>query len=114
MKVISLQTNQLKSRRPAEIDGHMYIVRRLGNIEQIEYAEAQTRLLELSQVEAKRKLEEPELAEVKVLSDKIKSMLISLFDDGGDQSKSSVLVKSFSDEDIAKIIEMVFSDGSES
>lgn len=110
MQTVSLKTNQLKSRRKAEIDDHIYTVRRLGNIEQIDYSNYLSRILELGETEKERKLTKDEELEIKKLSDNITSLLVLLFDDGGDQSKSLALVKSLDQDDIAQIITQVFSD----
>lgn len=113
MSLPSFQTNQLKSRRKAVIDGHEYIVRRMGNIERLEVLQTQDQIKTIIDkypkdvTDADIKPEDMELVNKKALASA--EILIGLFDDGGDQSKSRMLVRSLDDTDIISIIDEVFS-----
>ena len=109
----TFQTNQLKSRRKAIIDGHEYTVRRRGNIEQLELLDIND---EIKSVLAKYPADVPDdeiSEEDKALIGKRSlqsaEMLFALFDDGTkDQSKSKRLVRSLDHDDIISIIEDTF------
>ncbi len=105
---ISIKLNELKTRKKVLIDDHEYTVRRMGNIEQIEYARGIKKLQSLAMQEAERKLTEEELKELDTISKELSSVFIDLFDDGGDQSKSKKLIGSLSDEEIGLILAQVF------
>lgn len=113
MSLPSFKTNTLKSRRKALIDDHEYIVRRMGNIERLEVLQAQDEIkaiIDKYPKEAKEvdiTAEDMELVNKKALASA--EVLIGLFDDGGDQSKSRALVRSLDDRDIISIIDEVFS-----
>lgn len=112
MSLPSFQTNQLKSRRKALIDGHEFIVRRMGNIERLEVLQAQDEIKAIiDKYPTDVKDEDISAADMETVNKKALAsaeVLIGLFDDGGDQSKSRALVRSLDDEDIIAIIDEVF------
>ena len=97
MSLPSFQTNQLKSRRKALIDGHEFTVRRMGNIERLEVLQAQDEInaiLNKYPKDVKDKDIKPEdMERVNEMALSSAEVLIGLFDDGGDQSKSRALVR---------------------
>lgn len=110
---VSFQTNKLKSRREAIIDGHKYIVRQYGNIERLEVLRLQDEIQEIvdkypvNTPDSEMKKEDLEAIYSK--SREASGMLISLFDDGTEtQEKSRKLVASLDEEDIVDIITSVF------
>ena len=112
MSLPSFQTNQLKSRRKALIDGHEFTVRRMGNIERLEVLQIQDEIKAIIEkypkdaADADISSKDMEFVNKKALQSA--EILIGLFDDGGDQSKSRALVRSLDDEDIIAIIDDVF------
>lgn len=110
--MIEIKTNQLKTRKKQVIDGHEYTVRRMGNIEQLDLAQKISRLTVLSEVEEKKTLTKDQAKEVDDISRWMSEVFVSLFDDGGDQTKSKKLVSSLSDEEIEVILKVIFEDES--
>lgn len=112
MSLPSFQTNTLKSRRKAMIDGHEFTVRRMGNIERLEVLQAQDEIKAIiDKYPTDVKDEDISAADMETVNKKALAsaeVLIGLFDDGGDQSKSRALVRSLDDEDIIAIIDEVF------
>lgn len=106
--MLSFKTSELKTRKKVTIDGHVFTVRRMGNIEQLEMSQYMGRLTRLSEIEGKRKLTDKENQEVDTISKSIADMFIGLFDDGGDQSKSKALLRSLSEEEITLYLEKIF------
>lgn len=112
---VSFQTNTLKSRRKAIIDGHEYTVRKLGNIEQLDISRLQG---EIQAVFAKYpndvKDDEVSPEDLKAVNEKAEAMsklVLDLFDDGTeDQIHAKKLVQSLTDEDIFDILSKVFAD----
>ena len=113
MSVPSFQTNKLKSRRKANIDGHEYIVRQYGNIERLEVIRLNDEINSIldkypvGTPESEMKPEDVEAVQAKALQ--ASSTLISLFDDGTeDQLLAKKLVSSLDEDDIVDIITSVF------
>lgn len=109
--MLELKTNQLKTRKKVLIDEHEYIVRKLGNIEQLDLSQYMRRLDSLAKIEAQNPLSDKQLQEVQDISDKIAKLFISLFDDGGDQTKSRKLVASLNESELALMLSQIFQDG---
>lgn len=107
---LSIKTNQLKTRKRVEIDGHPFVVRRRGNIETLDVNQYLRRLNALALLESKSKdgLSEAEVAEVDDLSKKLTDIFVAQFDDGGDQSKSRALVSSLSADELGILLEQIF------
>lgn len=110
---VSFQTNNLKSRRKATIDGHEFIIRRYGNIERFEILRLRD---EMEEIIAKYPKDAPEsdmkkedLDRIYEIANKTSDMCVALFDDGTeDQAISRKLISSLEDEDIQDLIEQVF------
>jgi len=92
------------------IDGHPYTVRRLGNLEQLDISQYMRRLKQLSDTEKSNNGELPEAQsqEADEISKKLSNIFVSLFDDGGDQSKSRALVASLSDGEVSVLLSQIF------
>lgn len=110
---VSFQTNTLKSRRKAIIDGHEYIVRQYGNIERLEVLRLQDEIqtiIEKYPVNTPEKdMDKKDLEAIQSKALEASSTLISLFDDQTeDQLKAKKLVSSLDEEDIIDIITQVF------
>lgn len=111
--MITFETKNLKGRRNVLIDGHPFVVRRFGNIENIEYSKAVRKLQILAEAEAKRKLTIKESEQVDTISGKLAEMMVALFDDGGDQSKSRALVGSLNESEINELLTLAFAEKEE-
>lgn len=110
---VSFQTNTLKSRRKAIIDGHEYIVRQYGNIERLEVLrlqdEIQTIIEKYPPNTPEKDMDKKDLEAIQNKALEASSTLISLFDDQTeDQLKAKKLVSSLDEEDIIDIITQVF------
>lgn len=110
---VSFQTNRLKSRRKANIDGREYIVRQYGNIERMEVMrlndEIKKILSKYPENVSDDAINEADLKLIQELAEKSSNSLVSLFDDGTEtQEHSKKLVASLTDEDIIEIITAVF------
>lgn len=110
---VSFQTNRLKSRRKANIDGREYIVRQYGNIERMEVMrlndEIKKILSKYPENVSDDAINEADLKLIQELAEKSSNSLVSLFDDGTEtQEYSKKLVASLTDEDIIEIITAVF------
>lgn len=111
--MLEIKTNQLKTRKKVLIDDQEYIVRRMGNIEQLEVSQYMRRLNKLAELEKSKPLTDQQSQEVDELSTKILAISISLFDDGGDGSKSKALLSSLSDTEIGLMLNQIFEDEDE-
>jgi hypothetical protein len=110
---VSFQTNKLKSRRKALIDGHEYTVRQFGNIEQLEMMRLQdelTAIVAKYPADAKDADYSPE--DTKAIFENTRQsseMIMALFDDGTDtQEHSRKLVKSLTEDDIFDMLSQIF------
>jgi transposase-like protein len=106
--MLEIKTNQLKTRKQVKIDDVVYTVRRMGNIEQLDVQQLIKRLSQLSEVEKTKKLTDKQLEEVDGISKKMGDLFTSLFDDGGDQTKSRKLVASLTDTEITVLLTQIF------
>lgn len=106
--MLEIQTNQLKSRKKVLIDDHPYTVRRLGNIEQLDISQYMRRLDKLAELEKSSPLSETQLEEVEMLTEKVSTIFVNVFDDGGDQSKSRALVASLSGNELSILFSQIF------
>ena len=106
--MLQFKTNELKSRKTVDIDGIIFTVRRLGNLEQLDYMQGLRKLKKIADIEAKQKLTEKQSEESDSIADYILTMSYRLFDDGGDQSNTKRIIGSLPNEDIAEIMEQIF------
>lgn len=110
--MLEISTNQLKARKKVEIDGHPYIVRKLGAGEQLAINQLLRKAKALGQkLEDGQPSDQDEL-EAENLSEKMVSILVGLFDDGGDGSKSRTLVSSLNETEIAELFLQIFPEDS--
>ena len=110
--MLEIKTSELHTRKRAKIDGHIYTVRRMGNLEQLNLSQSMRRLTVLSKIEDNgTKLTDKQALEVEEISSKLANTFVNLFDDGGDQSKSKALLMTLSDLEIKEIMEKIFADG---
>lgn len=110
---VTFQTNKLKSRRKAIIDGREYTVRQYGNIERLEILRMQDevqKILSKYPDDAKDSdYSQEDLDKINANANKVTGTLVSLFDDGTkDQRHAKKLVATLSEEDVADIIISVF------
>lgn len=110
---LSFQTNTLKSRRKAIIDGHEYTVRQLGNIERLEILRLQDEINEIIEKyppgTSDSEMKKEDLKAIQSKAEYSASILVSLFDDGTeDQALSRKLVSSLDEDDVVDIITQVF------
>lgn len=112
MSLPSFETNQLKSRRKAIIDGHEFTIRRFGNIERLEVMRLQQeveKIIKKYPADAKDEdISQEDIDEINSKAMQSSELLIRLFDDGGDQSKSRDLIRSLEDTEIIDIIDSIF------
>jgi hypothetical protein len=106
--MLELKTNQLKTRKKVMIDDHEYTVRGLGNIEQINLSQYMRRLTEIAELEKNKGLTEEQKIEGEELNIRISELFLHLFDDGGDQSMSNVLISSLSFEELGMVLTQIF------
>ena len=109
----TFQTNQLKSRRKAIIDGHEYTVRRLGNIERLEINQRTTEIRRILNKYPKdvsdNDIKQADIDTLERLALESAKTMVSLFDDGTEtQEKARELVRSLDEEDLLDIIEATF------
>ena len=109
----TFQTNQLKSRRKAIIDGHEYTVRRLGNIERLEINQRTTEIRRILGKYPKdvsdNDIKQADIDTLERLALESAKTMVSLFDDGTEtQEKARELVRSLDEEDLLDIIEATF------
>lgn len=110
---VSFQTNTLKSRRKAIIDGREYTVRQFGNIERLEVMRLQdeaSAILDKYPTDAKDEdYKKEDIRAINSKAERASNILVSLFDDGTEtQEHSKRLVASLTDEDIVDLIAAVF------
>lgn len=103
------KTNELNTRKRVIIDGHEYVVRRMGNIEQLETSQAMRRLTELANKETQgTKLTKAEISEVDEISKRSLDTIVSLFDDGEGFVQSRKMIGSLTDEEVKLLIDRIF------
>jgi hypothetical protein len=108
--MLQFKTNELKSRKAVDIDGVIFTVRRMGNLEQLDYMQGLRKLQKLGELEIKQRLTEKQSNEAIAISDSVLTIAYKLFDDGGDQSNTKRIIGSLPNEEIAEIIEQIFSE----
>lgn len=108
MKVIKL--NELKTRKQVTIDNDLYTVRRFGNMEELEYRSYLRELQKLALLEKDNPLNEEQLDRIDEINKILFDMIVSLFDDGENFTKSRKLLASLSDTEISLLIERALAD----
>lgn len=108
--MLEIKTNQFATRKPVNIDGHEYIVRKPGAGEQLILQQKMRRVKELDRLQKANSLSEEQEVELENLGADMLDLTASLFDDGGDGSKSKELVRSLSDEEVTLLLTKVFNE----
>lgn len=106
--MLEISTSQLKARKKVEIDGHPYTVRKIGAGEQLAINQLLRKAKSLEQRLTDGKSTEQDEAEAESLSEKMITILVGLFDDGGDGSKSKTLVSSLNETEMAELFTQIF------
>lgn len=106
--MLEITTSQLKARKKVEIDGHPYVVRKLGAGEQLALNQLLRKAKALGQKLSDGENAEQDEIEAENLSEKMVSILVGLFDDGGDGSKSRALVSSLNETEMAELFAQIF------
>lgn len=118
--MIQITTTQFTNSKDAEIDHHIYHVRRLGAGEALDISQIFDKMQSLRSIfESKddsdektsdnlTKKQSKALSEFSELLAKIEDIYAGLFDDGGDGSKSKALIRKVGIENVSKIIEQIF------
>lgn len=110
---VSFQTNKLKSRREAEIDGHKYIVRQYSNIERLEVLRLRD---EIDDIVSKyppntpdKDISDEDARAIEEKSNQALELLYGLFDDGTEkQEKARKLVSTLDEDDIVEMLTEIF------
>jgi hypothetical protein len=107
--VLQISTNKLSQRKHVEIDGHYYIVRRIGAGDQLTFSQYMRELEVLDKKEKSgNKLTESEIKRVTEIEAAALDISAGCFDDQGDGSKSKELVRNLSSDELAEIMRQVF------
>lgn len=106
--MLEISTNQLKARKKVEIDGHPYIVRKLGAGEQLAINQLLRKATALGQKFEDGKSTEQDEIEAENISERMVSILVGLFDDGGDGSKARTLVSSLNENEVRELFVQIF------
>lgn len=103
-----ISTNKLASRKHVEIDGHYYIVKRMGAGDQLTLSQCMRELETLAKKEKTSELslsDKQKVADIEKLTLEISSRC---FDDQEDGGKSLALVKSLSQDELTEIMDEIF------
>jgi hypothetical protein len=106
--MLQISTNRLSQRKNVEIDGHHYIVRRMGAGDQLSISQYMRELTALSKKETDNKLtkqDQDRVAEIELEALKISARC---FDDQGDGTKALELVKSLSPDELTEMMQQIF------
>lgn len=109
--MLEISTNNLKTRKQATIDGNVYTVRKFSNLEQLDISQYKRRSEKIQEtikdIKDEAEIEKLE-AEADYMARRLNDMFVGLFDDGGDQSKSRVLVESLDYEGLIEMLGVIF------
>lgn len=106
--MLQINTNELSQRKKVEIDGHIYIVRRMGAGDQLSVSQYLRELDILAEKEKRTKLTEKENKRVSEIENASLEITAHCFDDQEDGSKSLALVKNLSQDEIAELFNQIF------
>lgn len=106
--MLQLSTNKLSQRKNVEIDGHHYIVRRMGAGDQLTVNQYMRELTVLGKKEQKEELNQEELDRVAEIESEALKISARCFDDQGDGTKSLALVKSLTPEELSELMSQIF------
>ena len=109
-----ISTNKLSNRKNVLIDGHHYIVRRMGAGDKLTVNQCMRELLTLQKKEtSKAGLSEQDLKRIQEIEALALDITARSFDDREDGTRAKKLIKSLSEEDLGEIMAEVFKDESE-
>lgn len=106
--MLQLSTNKLSQRKNVEIDGHHYIVRRMGAGDQLSVSQYMRELSALGKKEQNQELSQKELDRVAEIELEALQISARCFDDQGDGTKSLALVKSLTPEELTELMSQIF------
>lgn len=106
MKTISL--NKLESRKHVQIDGHYYIVRKMGAGDTLAVSQMMRELDKLAKKEQESSLTDEELKRVTEIENESLAIKARCFDDQEDGSKAMQLVRSLSDDEMGELMRQIF------
>lgn len=106
--MLQINTNKLDNRKHVEIDGHYYIVRRMGAGDQLSISQYMRELKSLSGKEEKGSLTDDELNRVALIEEQALKITARCFDDQGDGEKSRQLVSSLAPDELAELMGKIF------
>ncbi len=105
----SISTNKLSQRKHVEVDGHYYIVRRIGAGDQLTFSQYMRELEKLDKIEKSgNKLTKAETRRVLEIEASALDISAGCFDDQGDGSKSKELVRNLSSDELAELMKQIF------
>lgn len=108
--MLQITTNKLSQRKHVEIDGHYYIVRRMGAGDQLSVSQYMRELEALAKKEKKEPLSEDELKRVSEIEKTALEISARCFDDQEDGEKSRQLVYSLTPEELAELMKQIFNE----
>lgn len=108
--MLQINTRELKSRKKVLIDGHEYLVRRLGAGEELTLSQMMRKLDKLSKKEDDNTLSDTEQEEALKLARDTLDILAGTFDDGGDGKKAKALIEGLNSEELKEIYDTIFAD----
>lgn len=106
--MLNINTNNLSQRKHVEIDGHYYIVRRMGAGDQLSISGYMRELEKLSVKEKSSKLTDAELKKVAEIENASLEIAARCFDDQEDGNKSLALVKALTPEELQELMSQIF------
>lgn len=125
MAIKSYSTSDYIKTKTGKIDGTVYTIRRMGAGDELDIAAISSRVMKLQEqiqlMQDELKRAKDDKASMKVVADNAEAMekmateqanlekvYASLFDDGGDQSKSRALVHKLGHEGVKKLLDDIF------
>lgn len=108
MSDIKISIKNIIKTKKAEIDGHVYTVRKMGAGEQMDLLAMGRKLQGLSLSDQTPELEK--LEQIETIRQQMLEIYKSLFDDGLGGEKTKELINTLSDEEISELVNTIFKD----
>lgn len=108
--MLEINTNKLSQRKHVEIDGHYYIVRKMGAGDQLTISQYLRELEILSQKEKRTPLSKEEVQRVAQIEKASLEISARCFDDQEDGKKSWALVSGLTPEELVELMGQIFKD----
>lgn len=105
-----ISTNKLGSRKHVEIDGHYFIVRRMGAGDQLTISQYMRELQVMAKKEQSKTLSDEDYKRIGEIEQAVLDISARCFDDQGDGSKSKELIKSLTQEELTEVMETIFNE----